>query len=302
MIYAYAVVAVALVLRYMQIDGRTSPDSEYYLGMVVSRSVPKPYCHRPLVPLAAKAIVKATGWSPHHVMRVLVVAGVVTAVVAAMAWAQSMGLSALAVATVGIVIVATDSLVGSWIMFPWLVDSWSVAFALLALASPYWWLSALLLVLAAVSKEAAFVVAAAFMVALEPGMWWVAVPGVAALGLIRLLVTPAPPNQEWLKNPVRQAFQRKRRLWLSWQKNLSHLKATPYLVAWLIPGTTWAAPLAVVWAIAWLQCHVAMDHARLLALAVPFTIPVLASLIDPQWLVMWALISWFWPFEAAEFA
>lgn len=288
--------AVALVARYRQIDGRNSPDCQRYLSMAVGRRVPKPYCYRIFLPWLERSI----SWLPistHIIMRALVVVGVVAAL-AASAWlALELGASLPVVAAILAILIATNSLVGAWIMFPWLADPWATALAVSACAVGEPISAAVLLALAATAKEAMWALGSLYLLLVHPEWWWAVLPGAALLVLLRLIIKAAPPDEEWLVRPLATAHAKKKRIWLSYGPNLGHLKGLPLVACWVLPScSTWNIPVAV-FALAWAQTLVAMDHARLIAAALPFVVPIVATHCEPWLLALWAVSSLFWPLE-----
>jgi len=295
-----AVIAVVLALRMRQIDGRISPDGQYYLNMSIGRPTPKPYCFRVFVPFVSRML-RFLPMEPHWTMRCVVFAGMIALLASSYLLTLSLGGSTWAAFAVVMVLIMTESLVGSWIMFPWLTDSWAMAFAVAASLSSLP-LAALLLLLSALSKETGYALGAAFILLRDPSHWWVAVPGAIALILARLTIKPSPPDQEWLKNPIAYSQASKRREWFSYSKNLGHMKLTPFAAAALLPGTVFAVPAAAVAVIAWAQTLIAVDHARLISMALPFVVPMVAVVADDWMLAVWVLSSLFWPSTDMEYA
>lgn len=291
-----AVIAVVLVLRYWTIDGRVSPDSRYYMNACVGRPVPSPYRYRVLVPWVTRAIVAVTGFPVHYVMRGVVAVGSVACCVACYMLTLHLGGSPYAATAAVLVILATESLYGIWVMFPWLADPWAMAFAVFACcADPI--AACVLLMFAALSKEGGWLLGSAWIVALEPSLFWVPIPGLATLILLRLVLRAAPPDQDWLLHPFSYSAAKKRRTWFSYRANLSAMKLSPFLALGLLPETGLVVPSAVVAAIAWLQTFYAVDHARLIGLCMVFIVPAVAS-VSPLWLLpIWVVVSLYWPFE-----
>jgi hypothetical protein len=154
------------------------------------------------------------------------------------------------------------------------------------------------LVLAALTKESGFALGAAFVIAMEPAWWAVALPGLAVLALLRLACKSAPPDRDSLARPLSHAFDKKRAVWFDYGRVLSGSKATPWLAAAVLPGSALCLPALVAMGLAALQTFVAADHARLLAMGGLFLIPAVAVAV-PEWLLWpWALASTFWPFRA----
>lgn len=290
---AVALPVVVFLLRLRQIDGRTSPDCQYYLNMSIGKRVPRPYSARVLVPLATRLL----GWlgvSPHLVMRGVVFCGVVAFLVASYVFVLVIGGSYWVASAAVTVLIMTEALVGTWIMFPWLADPWACAFGVMALCCGDPVVASCFLVLSAISKEGPFAVCAVFVALWIPEMWWAGIPGLLVWMFLFLAVPHAPPDTDWLKTPISYAHGKKRRLWFNYHKNIGHLKATPWIASWELAQSSAALPVLAACGVAWAQTLVAVDHARLIALAMIVVVPFAAVECDPRLLMAWVLLSLFW--------
>lgn len=283
---AVAALAVVFAMRYEQITGVVSPDCEYYLKMASGESVPAPYCYRVGLPMfRSESVVK---WGA--------LAGTIATVGLVYVITVQFGGGAFAAFCAGSAVVMADALVGCWLHLPWLVDSGSTAWALAAIASPAAF-AAVFLVLAALWKESGWALGSVFWL-LMGWTWWVPIPGLIALIALRIIITAAPADKEWLESPVACARRKKRSLWFSWRSNLSGMRATPYAACLALPTSAFVLPALGVIVLAWAQTLVAMDHARLIAAAGPFVAPIVAIAL-PEWaLAAWMLFGLFWPFHA----
>ena len=302
-IVAPVIVAVILGLRFAQIDGRTSPDASYYMNIVVGRGAPSPYRYRMFVPWLTMLGVKLTKADVHKVMRAIVTTGTVACAALCYLFTLTLGANPWTAALATTILLATDALFGAWIMFPWLADPWAMAFAVAACCvDPI--SASILLFLAALAKEGGWLLGSAFIISVNPALWWVAVPGLVALVALRLIFRPTPPDTEWLEQPARYAWVTKRRKWLNYKYNLSGLKLIPVGCALFLPAQ-WTIPVVIVVGLAYAQTWVSVDHQRLIALAAVFVVPI-CVLQAPDWvLFLWALASVYWPYETgfgAEFS
>ena len=288
--------ATIVALRYVDTDGRISPDGQYYLNRSIGRRVPSPYAYRILLPYLCNAINRFERFKPLNTMRVLCTLGNIALLAAVYLFTLSLGGTPWQAFAATAVIICTDTLFGTWVMFPWLVDSWSLAFALFACCvDPF--SAAILLTLAILTKEVGWLLGSAFILITTPTLWWVPLPALACYLLILLITRPAPPDQTWLAHPFREAQLRKLRNWFSYKRNLLGLKASPFVIAAYAPQTPYLKQLGALVALAWLQNHVAQDQGRLLAACTPFVIPIIA-IITPDWVLsLWVLTTIFWPFS-----
>jgi hypothetical protein len=277
-------------------DAQLSPDAIYYLDMAAGRRVPAPYCRRIFQPWLSARLARVSGLDVRRSMRVVgsCAAALCIALSAWLAW--RLGASPPLVLACLALLVATDGLFGSFTTYPYCPDALAACFALAAGFVPGWPAAALLL-LAAVTKEGPFVIGAVFLCLSGTLEWWTTLPGLVALAVLTLAVRAAPPDQEWLKNPLRAAQWAKRTDQFEWQKALSGLKAMPFVAAAVLPGTAWAGPACAAALLAWLQTVPAMDRVRLVAACVPWVMPV-TVMSCPSWLLWpWLVVSIFWPFR-----
>ena len=294
-IVASAIVLTVLVwMRYAETDRwRPSPDSAYYMRMADGLKVPSPYQQRILVPLVARVL----GGS--KVLSRVATSGNLACLLAVYAATTYVSGSPMRGLVATIAVVMADSAFGLWICLPWLVDGWAFAFGIagVALVREFPIVAACLLLLCAITKEATWALATAFVLATDWTAGWVVLPGLVAYVLLRMALKPAQPDQPWLQHALLSVQQRKQqeRMWTSYLRSIGGLRATPWVVAGSIgtlPVTGW------VFLVAWLQTFLAMDHGRILAGGFLFVVPVAAS-VAPSWLLpLWALASVYWPFQS----
>jgi hypothetical protein len=198
-----------------------------------------------------------------------------------------------------LICISTNALFGTWIMFPWLVDSWSLAWALLACyARETPWLAAVFLAFAVASKEYALVLGYVFLVSYNPSLWWTCLPGVFLYLILRLTLKAIPSGNDSPLLVLRQVFTERRRYWFHWKVLLSGLHASPYIIAAFLPYSPYRWIGLTVIFFAWLQLHIAFDRCRLLACSLPFVIPIVAPIV-PLWVLsLWVLVTLFWPFHS----
>lgn len=284
-------------MRYLQLDGRVAPDCQRYLDMVVGRKVPSPFCYRVGLPWFSRLFYIGKKLNPMHILRTISTVGVFACVASVYFLTLSLGGDQWQATVAAIVVVMTDGVGGNWVMFPWLTDSWAYTFAATAsLFGPV--PAAVLLTAAAVTKEPSWAIGGLFYLLLFGwDMWWVLLPGAAALALLRLVIKPAPPDCEYLKNQFHYTHVTKMRSWFSFQRNVSHLKLTPWFALYVLPGTGSGVTALSMAALCWAQTLVAVDHARLIGVMSIFIAPLVAVHAAPWVLGVWALGSVYWPFE-----
>lgn len=290
--------ALVLGLRFRQIDGRASPDCQYYLNIAVGRPTPKPYCYRVLVPWLTMLGIFVTPFKPINIMRVIVTTGIVGFLGVAYFLALHLGCTPWQATVVVIILISTDSLIGNWVMFPWLADPWAFAFAGMAtMLDPIG--AAVFLALSASAKEAGWILGtvAALMLGAP---WWVPLPGLALLLLLRFILKAGPPDVEWLQKPFSYAQSSKRRDWFSYRKNLSGLKATPFVALWSLAGAGTGGTAAALAFFAWFQTLFAVDHGRLIACCTLWVVPMAVAVCPDNLLAVWVLAQSFWPTEQTE--
>jgi hypothetical protein len=297
---ALLVIAVVLFLRYRQVEKhqRISPDCRYYLQMVRGDGAPKPYNRRVLVPWVSRTLDRLL-YTPRDIMlRRVVLVGTVLCPFVVYAVTLKLNGTAFVALVAALVFIGTESLTGCWLLLPMLVDSWALAFAGLAFLAPDPISCAAVLLLAAMTKEIGWALGSAFVIALTPMWWWVAVPGAVALILLARTQPSRPADRPSLERPIRHALDQKRAVWFDYGRSLSGMKATPWMAAAVLPGSAIYLPALLVVGIAAAQCFVAVDHGRLIAMCGVFLIPVVA-VAAPEWVLgPWALASLLWPFKA----
>lgn len=296
--HAIALTALAVVtaLRFRQIDGRASPDCQYYINHAGGQTPPSPYCYRLLTIWLARLVMLA-GVQPIHALRAVSTVGSLACVGLVYGAVCQWSGTPLQAGVAAVCLVMADGAFGSWVMFPWLTDGMACALGIAAaVASPVW--AAVLLLAAALTKEAVFVMAWAFIVVSDPSAWWTCLAGLGAIGTARLLVRPGPGfavHAAWLKQPFLYSQIKKSREWFLFSKNLSGAKALPWAAAAVLPAAPLGLAAGAVTLLAFAQTLVAVDHARLIGLAVPWVASV-TVLSLPDWaLVPMLLLMLFWP-------
>lgn len=295
-----AVIAGLVAAQYRRLAPGDSADGVRYFRMVRGEAVPPPYCYRPFVPFVARLVSRLSSLDELDALFIVSTVGSAVAVGACYAFTLVLTGSMWLALIACIVVVTTYALFGTWIKMAVLVDSWGLAFALgAAIAAPFSGIAAAaLLVLAALSKESAFAVGAGYVIASDPSLWWIALPGLAAYAALYLLVQRGERTVGW-ENPL-TALREKKAEWLSYQNNLSGLGATPWLAAYYLPQSEFVIPAAVVVLIAWSQTLIGCDHQRLIAFAVPFVVPMLCAVTPPAILGPYILAQLFWPFKTTQ--
>lgn len=291
--------ALVYLLKLRLIDGRISPDCDAYLGLAVGRPTQSPYRWRIFVPYIARLF--AWAGEPKTVVRAVVHVGNALVLASAYALTLSFGGTPWQAFAVSLILLTTNTLYGTWIMFPWLVDSWAVSWALLAclsIGTP--WLACLFLALAAITKEYLLLLGYVFIVSTNPSLWWVCIPGILLYTTLLLTLKALPSGNDSPLLILKLVSTDRRRYWFDWRSILSGMHASPYVIAAILPSSPHKWTIAVVAFFAWLQLHIAFDRGRLVALALPFVLPLVA-LSTPDWVLsLWVLATLFWPFHAEK--
>ena len=287
------VVALYIAVVLMTAPSRVNnPDSAQYVAMALGNDADAPYRTRVLVPTLWRVAGLKDEWPPKS-WGVNLVIHAPCLLVPLTVWSlvYRAGGTDLQGFAAALVCVATPTVVLIWRVFPLMTDSWAVFFGLAAgLVDP--WAACCMLVLCAMSKETVFVIASVWL--LMSGMpLWLPAGGLVALilvrGAVRKLDGPAKP---WFKVILRRVAKEKLPLFLDYEANLSSLKLIPVAMAVTATPREW-----VVLGLAWGQTLVAMDHSRLIGLAVPFILPTLVLTIPDPWLIVWMIASAWWPFQ-----
>jgi hypothetical protein len=290
--------AVFMALRFRQIDGRISPDGQYYASAVIGRHPPRPYSGRPLIPWLARLI---PWFDPHNKLRIMATIGVILGPIATVLLCLSLGATQGRAVSAAILMVGMDSFFGSWVMFPFIVDAPAFTTSLLAcaVAPSHPTLAGLLLCAAVPMKEHAAVLGLAWCMALGvlSPVWLV--PAAAIFAACQLL-TVGPSHvahQSWINRQFFMSQNSKRRYWFLYSHNLSGMKAVPFAIAAIafsLPQTLAVAVLSVV-VLSWLPTLTAMDHSRVVGFCAPWLCATLCAYC-PEWaIVPLVLACTFWP-------
>jgi hypothetical protein len=293
----FFIISLVYLLRSRHIDGRTSPDCDAYLGLTVGRPTQSPYRWRVFVPYLSRLFYWAG--EPKDVLRAVVRFGNVLVLLFAYLLTLSFGGTPWQALAVCLILIGTNAFFGTWLILPWLVDSWGIAWALLAcLSRGTPWLAALFLLMAAITKEYALVLGYVFLVSLNPSLWWTCLPGIAFYALLRLTLKASESGTDSILVVIKHVSTDRRRYWFDWKVILAGLHASPFVIAAILPLSPHKWTIAAVSFFAWLQLHIAFDRARLVAACLPFVIPLVA-LSTPDWVLsLWVLATLFWPFHS----
>ena len=305
---AFAIFALLALttLRLREYRSILTPDAQAYSEMATGDAVPAPYCWRVGYPAVSRLAARLSGFKTVPVMRVVGLSSYLCVLPATIWLACSMGASLAYAVGAAFLLMASPSMFSYPIVIPYLADCLAAPLAVAASAlvmQGHPWIALIVMLALGFVKESYLAMAAAFTLVLNPLLWWVPVPGLAAHLVLRhktKRVDP-PDNRKELATPFRTVSKLKRvGFWFSNSNSLRQAGAAPYVFTWYAPGIVFLWPVVAVCVLAWLQAHIGMDHDRLIWQSGPWLLAALVTVVPAGVLLVTCLVSMWCPWQEIQ--